>query len=154
MAPMRGIMNLFLLLSVLCSFIVSDESQVYDLLEINGAKAYFSNHQGLMTDLIIHQRPELSQEREVVEAWEEKYFSWNKIRENLAPIYTDRFTEHEIAELKNFFEEGRAEEFMETPTGEKYQALLAEINAEFTIFGYRYMEEVGPRLDDMLEQKE
>ncbi|MCC5878337.1 MAG: DUF2059 domain-containing protein [Idiomarina sp.] len=145
-------MKLFLFLFALCAFSVSAESEVYDLLEVNGAKAYFSNHQGLMTELMISQRPELAQQREVVEAWEEKYFAWSKLRENLAPIYTDRFSEQEIAELINFFEEGGPEEFMETPTGEKLQAYSAEINAEFTSFGYRYMEEVGPRLDEMLEQ--
>lgn len=147
-------MKLLYLMLALCSFCVSAEPVTYELLEVNGAREYFSRHQGLMTEVMISQTPELSQHRAVVEAWENTYFAWSKVRENLAPIYSDRFTEDEILELISFFKAGRPEEFLETPTGRKYQALLPEINADFTKSGYRYMEKVSPFLDDMLKHEE
>ncbi len=145
--------RLYLILALCCSFCVPAEPVTYELLEVNGAREYFSKHHGLMTEVMISKTPELSQHRAVVEAWENKHFAWRKIREHLAPIYSERFTENETAELINFFKTGRSEEFLKTPTGRKYQALLPEINADFTKFGYEYMKKVSPLLDDMLKHE-
>ncbi|MBU1620989.1 MAG: DUF2059 domain-containing protein [Gammaproteobacteria bacterium] len=146
-------MKLLYLILTLCSFCVLAEPATNELLEVNGAREYFAKHQGLMTEVMISKTPELSQHRAVVEAWENKYFAWSKLRESLAPIYSERFTENETTELINFFKAGRPEDFLKTPTGRKYQALLPEINADYTKFGYEYMQKVSPFLDDMLQRE-
>ena len=146
-------MRLLYLMLALCSFCVSADEMTYELLEAKGAKEFFSDNQGLMSEVMISISPEFAEHRAVVEAWEDKYFAWEKIREDLAPIYSERFNDDEIAELTTFFNEGAPEAFLETPTGTKFQALMPEISEEFTRFGYLYMQKVAPFLDDMLEDE-
>ncbi|KFZ37254.1 hypothetical protein HR45_11285 [Shewanella mangrovi] len=145
-------MKLFYFLLALCSFGTYATPATDKLLEANGAKAYFAKNEGRIAEIVLASRPELAAQKSVVEAWEQQYYAWSKVSEALAPIYSSRFSPQEIAELTKFFKSGQDEAFFNTPTGKKYQQLKPEINADFTKFGYEYMQKVAPYLNDMIKQ--
>ena len=72
--------------------------------------------------------PELREKKEIMQKLNKimtdfinKYVGWNKIREDMAKIYTKHYTASELQEIQNFYM---------TPTGQKSIKLMPEIAAE------------------------
>lgn len=139
-------MKKLLIIVLFLPFFVCANELAFKLLEVNGAKAFFDSSKGQMANVMYMTDPSLKVHSDLVEAWESNYFSWDKLRNSIAPIYTSRFSDGEIEELINFFTMGKPASFFETETGKKFQLLLPEINQEFTMNGHRYMSKVKPFL--------
>tara|TARA_B110001450_G_C17350608_1_gene371342 strand:+ start:65 stop:526 length:462 start_codon:yes stop_codon:yes gene_type:complete len=135
-----------LLIVLLLPFFVNANELAFKLLEVNGAKAFFGQSKGQMAKIMYMTDPNLKSHSEVVENWEETYFSWDKVKLSIAPIYTSKFTNNELEEIINFYSTGKPDSFLVTNTGKKFQSLLPEINQEFTMNGHKYMSHVSPFL--------
>ena len=144
---MRQLILIFLFLP----FFVNAENITYNLLEVNGAKAYFEKSKGQMEKVMYKVDPELKLYEDLVKEWESTYFSWERIRESLAPIYTKRFSEQELQEIIDFYIDGKKETFFTSRAGKKFKSLLPEINQEFTLSGHKHMSKVKPFLYEMIE---
>ena len=135
-----------LLIVLLLPFFVNANELAFKLLEVNGAKAFFGQSKGQMAKIMYMTDPNLKSHSEVVENWEETYFSWDKVKLSIVPIYTSKFTNNELEEIINFYSTGKPDSFLVTNTGKKFQSLLPEINQEFTMNGHKYMSHVSPFL--------
>ena len=135
-----------LLIVLLLPFFVNANELAFKLLEVNGAKAFFGQSKGQMAKVMYMTDPNLKSHSGVVENWEKIYFSWDKVKLSIAPIYTSKFTNSELEEIINFYITGKPDSFLLTNTGKKFQSLLPEINQEFTMNGHKYMSHVSPFL--------
>nr|WP_181718186.1 DUF2059 domain-containing protein [Pseudoalteromonas translucida]QID24517.1 DUF2059 domain-containing protein [Pseudoalteromonas translucida TAC125] len=139
-------MKKLLLIVLLLPFFVNANELVFKLLEVNGAKAFFAQSKGQMAKVMYMTDPSLKPYSGLVEKWEADYFSWEKVKLSIAPIYASKFTNSELEEIVNFYTTGKPDSFLVTNTGKKFQSLLPEINQEFTMNGHKYMSHVSPFL--------
>ncbi|GEA07809.1 hypothetical protein KUL42_25700 [Alteromonas sp. KUL42] len=146
-------MKYIVLLLTLMSSIALANTQIYALLEANGAKAYFAQSQEKMAAITIALDPKLAAHEKTVKEWASTYFAWKQIRESLVPIYESKFTADEIEELIGFYRTGSDPSFYETQTGKKLKSLQPLINQEFIAAGHRYMITVSPHLEEMINTK-
>ncbi|MBT0587668.1 DUF2059 domain-containing protein [Alteromonas oceanisediminis] len=124
---------------------------VHELLEVNGMKESFAQYEGKMTDILIMSDPSLEPHRSTIEKWEQKYYSWVPVRNNMTPIYSQKFNQQELNELIRYFKNGAPSSFLETQTGKKYQDLRPEIDKEMIEYGHQYMTKIRPYLTQMIE---
>ena len=143
-------MKKLLLIVLLIPFFVNANELAFKLLEVNGAKDFFAQSKGQMAKVMYMTDPSLKSHSGLVEKWEEDYFSWDKVKLSIAPIYTSKFTNSELEEIINFYAIGKPDSFFATNTGKKFQSLLPEINQEFTMNGHKYMSHVSPFLHEAI----
>ncbi|KXJ59910.1 MAG: hypothetical protein AXW14_01140 [Alteromonas sp. Nap_26] len=146
-------MKYIVFLLTFISNIVLANTQIYELLEANGAKAHFAQSQEKMAAITIALDPKLAAHEKTVKEWASTYFAWEQIRESLVPIYESKFTADEIEELIEFYRTGSDPSFYETQTGKKLKNLQPLINQEFIAAGHRYMITVSPHLEEMINTK-
>lgn len=71
-----------------------------------------------VAQLQLRQDPSLAGKQEALMAFLEKYIGWNAIREELAKMYMDTFTEDELKAMNAFYI---------TPTGQKVITIVPEL---------------------------
>lgn len=145
-------MKMWAWITLLCSFGAFAEHPVYEYLEVNGAKQYFAQNDGVMTHVTMVAKPELKPFAEVVRAWEQKYFAWPVVRESLAPVYTQRFSTAELEVLTKYIRSGRDEEFYDEVVWNKYQRELEGINRDLIAAGHAHSKKVEVHLYEMLNE--
>jgi len=122
-------MKMWAWITLLCSFGAFAEHPVYEYLEVNGAKQYFVQNDGMMTHVTMVAKPELKPFAEVV-------------RESLAPVYTQRFSTAELEVLTKYIRSGRDEEFYDEVVWNKYQRELEGINRDLIVAGHTHSKKV------------
>ena len=81
-----------------------------DLLVAAQMQVIFSKTVDQALDMQIKQAPQLAQFRPIMTAFFSKYMSWDALKDDLAKLYANAFTEDELKDITKFYE---------TPTGKK-----------------------------------
>ena len=74
-----------------------------------------------VTQLQIRQEPALADKQEILTAFLEKYIGWNAIKDDLAAMYLQTFTEEELKAMNAFYI---------TPTGQKVITIVPQLVQE------------------------
>lgn len=102
---------------------------------------------GKMIDQILDAQtksaPQLAKMREPMKEFFTKYMGWDAMKDDLAKIYADNFTEQELNDITAFYK---------TPTGTKMSQALPSLMAEGAQLGQRRVQEHMGELKEMIEK--
>ena len=87
-----------------CNFLQAENEQkmkaVYELFEAMDTKYNFDKTIVKMIDVQIQQQPQIKIFRKTMLKFMNKYMGWESLKEDMARIYTSKFTLQELIELK------------------------------------------------------
>ena len=113
-----------------------------DLLVASQMEQVFSKTIDQALDMQIRQAPQLGELRGVMKDFFNKYMSWDALKDDLAKLYADSFTEDELKDITKFYQ---------TPTGKKMALATPELMAKGAMLGQQKVQEHIGELQQMIQ---
>lgn len=95
-----------------------------------------------MLDAQIQSNPDIARFRPQMEAFFAKYISWAALKDDLASIYAEEFTEDEMKEIGNFYK---------TPTGQKLAQKLPVLTTKGAQLGQQRVQQNMAELQQSIQ---
>ena len=97
-----------------------------------------------MLDVQIQQNPAIKPLRGTMLKFFKKHMGWESMKNDMAKIYMDKFTDSELKELNDFYK---------TPIGQKAAILVPTLTAEGAALGQKRVQENMAELQQMIREK-
>lgn len=114
-----------------------------DLLIASHMDQSYGNMIDQLLDAQTKSSPQLAKLREPMKEFFNKYMGWEAMKDDLAKIYADNFTEQELNDITAFYK---------TPTGSKMSQALPALMAEGAQLGQRRVAEHMDELKEMIQK--
>ncbi|UOG73728.1 DUF2059 domain-containing protein [Hymenobacter tibetensis] len=115
-----------------------------ELLAVTGSEKNTTDMMNRMLESQLTQRPEMKAVEPEMRAFITKYMGWPAIKEDIAALYTQEFTEKELKELSKFYQ---------TPTGRKTIQKMPQLMMAGMEIGQKRVQEHLPELQQVIGEK-
>lgn len=115
-----------------------------DLLALMGGEKSMTDMTNRILSMQLEQRPEMKAVEPEMRTFMNKYMSWQAIKEDIATLYAQEFTEKELKELNKFYQ---------TPTGRKTIQKMPQLMQAGMEIGQKRVQDHLPELQKAIADK-
>ncbi|MGI9088895.1 MAG: DUF2059 domain-containing protein [Chthoniobacterales bacterium] len=115
----------------------SHKKAAENLLALMGMDHLLSQSVDQMLQMQVQQNPQLAQFQPQMKAFLNKYMSWASLKDDMAKVYTEEFTEPELNDLTKFYQ---------SPLGKKTVEKMPALMAKGAAMGQKRVQEHLPEL--------
>ena len=115
-----------------------------DLFAVMHMEKVMSESLDNLLEMQIKQNPSLAQFSDIMKDFLGKYMSWNSLKDDMAKVYADAFTEQELRELATFYK---------TELGQKTASLTPALMAKGMAMGQQRVQEHMSELQQLIMAK-
>lgn len=115
----------------------SHKKAAENLLSLMGMEKLLNQSVDQMLQMQVQQNPQLAPFQAQMKAFLNKYMSWDSLKNDMATVYTEEFSEQELNDLVKFYE---------TPLGKKTVEKMPALMAKGAAMGQKRVQEHLPEL--------